>query len=81
MTIEEFDKKADLVETIRSITHMLSYIDCYDLNTDIGITFYDPKRHTSHHEMFIRGDKVLVEKFKQLLLERKQELINEFEKE
>lgn len=76
MTIEEFDKKAGLVETIRSITHMLDYIDDCDFNIDVGVAFYNFKRGLSQ---FIRGDKVLVEKFKQLLLERKQELINEFE--
>ena len=81
MTIEEFDKKAGLVETIRSITHMLDYMDNGDFNIDVGVAFYNFKRGLSQHEMFIRGDKVLVEKFKQLLLERKQELINEFEKE
>ena len=83
MTIKEYNIRKPIVEKINDIDEILKSFD-YEigdehlLNVGIGIVrsyafSYRPIYH-------IVNDKVLIDRFKQLLLERKQELINEFEK-
>ena len=83
MTIEEYNIRKPIVEKINDIDEILKSIgyeigDEHLLKVGIGIVrsyafSYRPIYH-------IVNDKVLIDRFKQLLLERKQELINEFEK-
>lgn len=83
MTIEEYDKKKPIRKTIDNIDNILNELNSVDESKEdciksIGVVV----RYTyiCYPIDFTTTDSILIERFKQLLLERRQELINEFEK-
>ena len=81
MTIEEYDNKKPIRKTIDNIDNILNElnpVDERDCIKSIGVVVnYNCICYPIN---FTTTDSILIERFKQLLLERKQELINEFEK-
>lgn len=82
MTTEEFDKKKPIVQAICDLDDIIG-----DLNRDEGalvlskgIGVITRCTVTCAPVYSTTDDTILIDRFKQLLLERKQELINEFEK-
>lgn len=78
MTIEEYDKKKELRRKIADFAELEYAISHGSAKWGFGMTVNDSGMGAL--TTFI-SDPILIERFKQLLLERKQELINEFEKE
>ena len=83
MTLEEFDKTKPIRKTIDNIDNILNELNSVDESEEdciksIGVVVnYNCVCHPIY---FTTTDSILIDRFKQLLLERKQELINEFEK-
>ena len=79
MTIEEFEKKAKLVDTIRNIDKILVAIDAEynSLHRFCGIGTIGYCGGYTHECV---KDEVLTRRFTELLKQRKQELLKEFEK-
>ena len=83
MTIEEYNIRKPIVEKINDIDEILKSIG-YEIGDEnlvkVGIGIVRSYVYSHYPIYHIVNDKVLTDRFKQLLLERKQELINEFEK-
>jgi len=83
MTIKEYNIRKPIVEKINDIDEILKSIG-YEIGDEnlvmVGIGIVKSHVFSSYPDYHIVNDKVLTDRFKQLLLERKQELINEFEK-
>lgn len=83
MTIEEFDKRKPIMKAISDLDDIIGDLNC-DENASVfskGIGAVTRFTAICTPVYSITDDAILIERFKQLLLERKQELINEFEKE
>ena len=80
MSIEEFDKKASVIKRIFGIDKLLHSYDMDSITIRVGISCEHTEFPNSQFTEFMEFDEVLADKFKQLLLEHKQKLINEFEK-
>lgn len=80
MTIEEYDNLAEIRKTIDDIDRVLKYLNEHEdsqYSTFKGIGYIDWGCFTGLYGQGI-NDPVVVERFKQLLIERKKELVEEF---
>lgn len=83
MTIEEYDNKKPIRKTIDNIDNILNELNSVDESKEdciksIGVVVR--YKYVSNPIDLTTTDSILIDRLKQLLLERKQELINEFEK-
>ena len=81
MTIEEFDKKKDIRDKIEKIDRMLNEYKlrepCEGTRSAEFLGVGTSSWYLGTVSLYIE-DEVLADRFKQLLLQRKQELIDEF---
>ena len=79
MTIEEYDSKKrirDAIECIEKALHSIS--ETVEENNKFGIVFWNSRWLCALNICNVMEDPVIAEGIKQLLIERKKELVEEF---